>query len=110
MTHEIEPRIRTVPSNWQGAVLVCRKCSKKLGGGFGPKGKQSLAKALRQAGGGKKRRKDSFGVLEVGCLGVCPRGAVTVIDGAQPERWLLVPEGADVEAVLAQLKHAPLQA
>ncbi len=96
MTIEIEPKIRTVPSHWQGAVLVCRKCSKKMGGGFGPKGKQSLAKALLKEKQSKKGRKGSFGVVEVGCLGVCPRRAVTLIDGARPGRWLLVPEGADV--------------
>lgn len=104
MTVPTEPRFRTIPSNWQGAAIVCRKCSKKLGGGFGPKGKQSLAKALRKAGKGKKGRKASFGVVEVGCLGVCPRGAVTLIDGSQPDRWLLVPQGADVDTILADLR------
>lgn len=103
MTVAIEPRFRTIPSNWQGAAIVCRKCSKKLGGGFGPKGKQSLAKALRKASQGKKGRKAAFGVVEVGCLGVCPRGAVTLIDGSSPGRWLLVPEGADADTVLASL-------
>ena len=106
MTASVEPRFRTIPSNWQGAIIVCRKCSKKLGGGFGPKGKQSLAKALRKEKQSKKGRKGSFGVVEVGCLGFCPRGAVTLIDGAQPGRWLLVPEGADVGA-LAERLSAP---
>ena len=103
MTRTTEPRIRSIPSNWQDAIIVCRKCSKKLGGGFGSKGKQSLAKALRMARGGKKGRKASFGVIETGCLGVCPRGAVTLIDGARPERWLLVPEGADAEDILSNM-------
>ncbi len=39
---------RTVRSRWSGTVLVCRKRSKKLGGGFGPEGKRPLAKALRK--------------------------------------------------------------
>ncbi len=103
MTFDIEPRLRSIPSNWQGAVIVCRKCSKKLGGGFGDQRKQSLAKALRNAKHSKKGRKGSFGVVEVGCLGVCPRGAVTLIDGARPGRWLLVPEGADVAGVVESL-------
>ena len=84
-------------------AVVCRKCSKKLGGGFGDKGKQSLAKALRKAKESKKGRKGSFGVVEVGCLGVCPRGAVTMIDPANPERWLLVPKGADAAALADDL-------
>lgn len=99
----VEPRFRTIPSNWQGAVMVCRKCSKRLGGGFGPKGKQSLAKALRQEKRSKKGRKGSFGVVEVPCLGICPRGAVTLIDGARPERWLIVPKGEDVAVLADQL-------
>lgn len=103
MTRITEPRIRTVPSNWQGAVLVCRKCSKKIGGGFGPKGKQSLAKALRKAKRSQKSRKGSFGVVEVTCLGVCPRDAVTVIDASAPQQWLVVPNGADVEALASTL-------
>lgn len=103
MTGTTEPRFRSVPSNWQDAIIVCRKCSKKLGGGFGPKGKQSLAKALRKASGSRKGRKGSLGVVEVGCLGVCPRDAVTLIDGAQPDRWLLVPRGADIELLVEQI-------
>lgn len=90
---------RALASRWQGAVLVCAKCSKKLDGGFGPKGRTSLAKALRKRFGLKKGRKAPFGVIEVKCLGVCPRGAVTLIDTSHPDRWRLVPAGADVEAV-----------
>ena len=46
-----------VRSNWQQAVLVCRKCSKKLDGGFGPRGDERLAKALRRHLSIKKGRK-----------------------------------------------------
>lgn len=93
----------SVRSNWSNAVLVCAKCSKKLGGGFGPKGKASLAKALRRHLGLKKGRKGAAGIVEVKCLGVCPRGAVTVVNGAQSREWLLVPEGADLDAVAEEL-------
>ncbi len=93
----------SVRSNWSNAVLVCSKCSKKLDGGFGPKRKTPLAKALRKHLGLKKGRKGAAGVVEVKCLGVCPRGAVTVINGAQAREWLLVPEGADLDAVAAEL-------
>jgi predicted metal-binding protein len=94
---------RHVPSNWEHTILVCAKCSKKLGGGFGPKGKQPLAKALRKHLGLKKGRKGAAGIVEVKCLGVCPRGAVTVVDAGGPREWLLVPEGADLDAVAAEL-------
>ncbi len=92
-----------VRSNWANAVLVCAKCSKKLDGGFGPKGKAPLAKALRKQLALKKGRKGAAGVVEVKCLGVCPRGAVTVVNGAQAREWLIVPEGADVAELAAEL-------
>jgi predicted metal-binding protein len=96
-----------VRSNWSNAILVCSKCSKKLDGGFGPKGRAPLAKALRKHLGLKKGRKGAAGIVEVKCLGVCPRGAVTVVNGAQAREWLLVPEGADLDAVAAELGLNP---
>lgn len=89
-----------VKSNWSTALLMCAKCSKRINGGFGKKGKQSLAKALRQQLGVKRFRKSPVGVVEVKCLGVCPRGAVTLVDARDPGNWRLVPVGADL-AVLA---------
>ncbi|QDX25098.1 (2Fe-2S) ferredoxin domain-containing protein [Sphingomonas suaedae] len=93
-----------VRSNWSSAVLVCAKCSKKLDGGFGPKGRQSLGKALRKHLHLKKGRKAMAGIVDVKCLGVCPRGAVTVVNGAASREWLLVPAGADLDAVAAELE------
>lgn len=94
---------RSVRSNWSNTVLVCSKCSKKLGGGFGPKGRTPLAKALRKHLGLRKGRKGTAGIVEVKCLGVCPRGAVTVVNGAASREWLLVPEGAALDAVAEEL-------
>ncbi len=96
-----------IRSNWSNAVLVCAKCSKKLGGGFGPKGRTPLAKALRKHLGLKKGRKSVVGIVEVKCLGVCPRGAVTVVNGAASREWLLVPEGADLDTVAGELGLNP---
>jgi predicted metal-binding protein len=95
--------LKTVRSNWSGTILVCAKCSKKLDGGFGPKGKTSLAKALRKQFGLKKGRKGAAGIVEVKCLGMCPRGAVTVVNGTQSREWLIVPEKADLDTVAAAL-------
>ncbi|WP_277981811.1 (2Fe-2S) ferredoxin domain-containing protein [Sphingomonas phyllosphaerae] len=97
MTNEVRAR-------WGGALLVCGKCSKKLGGGFGRKGKQSLAKALRDEPGLGKGRRAALGVIEVRCLGVCPRGAVTMVDTRVPDRWRLVDAGADVAALAGSLR------
>jgi predicted metal-binding protein len=90
-------------SNWDRAWLVCAKCSRKLDGGFGPKGKTPLAKALRRELGVGKGRKASLGVVEVKCLGVCPKRAVTLVDSADPHRWHLVEAGEDVAEVARKL-------
>lgn len=96
----LKPRVR---SNWTRTILVCAKCSKKIGGGFGAKGKTSFAKALRQQVGAGKGRKAAVGIVEVKCLGICPKRAVTVVDGSRPREWVLVPEGADIGAVAHEL-------
>lgn len=93
----------SVRSDWRGTVLVCAKCTKKAGGGFGDKGKTPLAKALKKHLGARKGRKSPIGILEVRCLGVCPGGAVTVVDGNNPRQWLLVRPGTDITEVAAQL-------
>ncbi|MET0372036.1 MAG: (2Fe-2S) ferredoxin domain-containing protein [Sphingobium sp.] len=92
-----------VRSDWRNVVLVCRKCSKKLDGGFGPGGDQRLAKALKKRLAIGKGRKARAGLAEVGCLGVCPKGAVTVVDGAHSRHWLLVRPGADLDALAQTL-------
>lgn len=94
-----------VRAHWAGALLVCGKCSKKLSGGFGRKGKQSLAKALRDEPGMGKGRKAAVGVVETRCLGVCPRGAVVLVDTRTPHSWRIVAPGADVEALAAGLRE-----
>lgn len=94
---------KRVSSNWTSAVLVCAKCSKKLDGGFGDKGGTALDKALRKRLG--KGRKASIGVTAVKCLGVCPKGAVTVIDSRRPQEWMIVRAGTPVEQVVAQLSE-----
>jgi predicted metal-binding protein len=94
---------RHIHSNWDHAVLVCRKCSKKLDGGFGEKGHTSLAKALRKHLALKKGRKAAAGIIEVGCLGICPKGAVTVVNGAQSREWLIVRPDASLDALAEEL-------
>lgn len=88
-----------IRSHWDAALLVCGKCSKKIGGGFGLRGKRSLTKALRDEPGFGKGRKAAIGVVETRCLGICPKGAVTLVDSRRPGRWRIVPAGADVTAL-----------
>ncbi|MEH3159725.1 MAG: (2Fe-2S) ferredoxin domain-containing protein [Sphingomonas taxi] len=96
------PQLKRVRSEWQGAVLVCGKCSKKLDGGFGRKGRTGLAKVLRKILGLKKGRKAALGVVETRCLGICPCGGVALVDGRDPGHWLVVPLGANVAELAAR--------
>ncbi len=91
-----------VRARWGKAVLVCAKCSKKLGHGFGDDGKP-LAKALRRHLKLKNGPKSAAGVVQVKCLDVCPKGAVVVVDGERPGDWLLVRPGDDLDAVAERL-------
>lgn len=96
-----------IRSNWNNAVLICRKCSKKLDGGFGRDSDERLGKALRRHLAMKKGRKAAAGLVEVNCLGVCPKGAVTVVNGAQTREWLLVRPGADLDELARTLGLMP---
>ena len=102
--------IRQARSDWRAVVLVCGKCSKKIGGGFGRKGRTALAKALRKAIGLGKGRKSRAGIVETKCLGLCPKGAVTVVDTRVPGDWLIIPAGVDVDSVRQRLSHRDIDA
>lgn len=96
--------IVALPARWRASVLVCAKCEKKLDKkGFGPKGDKRLSKLLRKRFGGGKGRKAGIGMISTGCLKVCPRYAVTVVDGARPRDWLIVQAGTPIEQVEARL-------
>ncbi len=94
--------LQATKAPWNGVALVCRKCSKKLGGGFGPDGSQKLAKALRSALKSEGRRR-ALRIVDVGCLGLCPKRAVTVVGPAAPGHVLAVPARADASEVLRAL-------
>lgn len=93
----------SVPSKWRGAVLVCGKCSRKLGGGFGPNGETALAKLLKKRAGKGKAYRLPYGVVETGCLKLCPKGAVVAIDARRPGEWHLIRPGESIEAVALRL-------
>ena len=103
---------KQVRNDWRDVVLVCRKCSKKLDGGFGPDGGQVLAKALRKslatlagvAYGKVKARRRDIAVVEVGCLDICPKKAVVMVKCSDPNIMFLVPKGADMDDVLDRLR------
>ena len=86
-------------------ALVCGKCSRKLGGGFGHKGRHGLKFVLRDALKAAGRRRE-LRVIEVGCLNLCPKRAVSVVLTAQPGAVLAVPAGTDPAALLALIAPA----
>lgn len=92
-----------VRSKWSHAVMVCRKCSKKLDGGFGPAGKDRLAKYLRRSLSATKGRKSRIGIIEVPCLDVCPKKAVVVIDSRRPQQWQIIGTDDDVAQLATSL-------
>lgn len=93
--------MKRLRSNWQGAILVCAKCQKKLKrGGFGDKGTQTLAEALREYCGLKKGRKGRLGVVEVKCLDICPKRAVVALNAAQTGVWQVIEPGSDMAHVV----------
>ena len=85
--------------------MVCGKCSRKLKGGFGKKGKHDLADVLKGALKEAGRRRE-MRVVEVGCLGLCPKRAVTAVSSVRPDQVLTIPEGADPMSVIARLTPA----
>lgn len=97
--------IPTVQAPWRNIAMVCGKCSRKLRGGFGKKGKHDLADVLRGALKEAGRRRE-LRVVEVGCLGLCPKRAVTAVSSIQPAQVLAIPAGTDPALVLAQLNPA----
>ncbi len=95
--------LRPISAKTRSVLLVCSKCTKKVGGGFGKKGNQPLSKQLRKLAGAGKGRKVELLVLETGCLKLCPKGSVVVVNGAEPQKWMIVPAGTEVSVIADQM-------
>lgn len=98
--------IKSTDTQWRDVVLVCRKCSKKLDGGFGPDGDLTLKKALRKylhLKKGKKGRKGELTITGTDCFDICPKDAVVAVNTAQPKKLLIIPVGADLFEVKTRL-------
>jgi predicted metal-binding protein len=91
---------------WQDVVLVCRKCARKLDGGFGKHGDATLRAELKQALRAAGRRRQ-VRVMETGCFSVCPKHAVSVMQGSRPGEILVVPEGTAAADLLRRLDRLP---
>jgi hypothetical protein len=89
-------------ASWRDLVIVCRKCGGRLKGGFGEDGRDDLRSVLRDGLRAVGRKRD-VRVIETGCLGICPKGAVVAIRGSEPGRILLVPQGQTPGRILETL-------
>ncbi|MGD0108970.1 MAG: hypothetical protein ABSC06_33805 [Rhodopila sp.] len=81
------------PTPWCEVIILCRKCGKKCGGGFGPKRKDSLKTVLRQALRDTGRRRQ-IRVMETSCLGICPKNGVTALNATRPGAIHVIKAGA----------------
>jgi predicted metal-binding protein len=97
------PAARATP--WRTVLVICRKCGKKLDGGFGRKRKESLKSVLRQNFRDAGRRRD-IRICETACLGVCPKGGVTALNATHPGTIHVIPAGADVAEAIQTLLAA----
>jgi len=95
-----------IRSNWSHAILVCKKCSKKVrkrGVRFGRDG-DSFPKALKKQLGAKKGRKGKLGIVEVSCLDICPKNGIVLVDSRTPGQWRIIKPEADIDELARQLE------
>ena len=97
------PGIRTVTTRSDTLVAICRKCGKKVGGGFGDGGRTSLAKALKKALDLPKWQRSPIRIVETGCMKLCPKGAVAVTTSGDARLVYVVPAGTPVGEVAGVL-------
>jgi predicted metal-binding protein len=90
---------RTYASPWQGKlVLACRKCQRKLKGDAHLKALANLKKTVKQAN--RQRGGDQLQILNVKCMDLCPKNAVTVcVPEEGTNRLRLLRTDADIDTL-----------
>jgi predicted metal-binding protein len=96
------PLDRFRPTPWNTVILLCGKCARKINGGCGPKKKQTLKDALRAELKADGRRRQ-VQIIEMRCIGICPKKAVTALNASSPGRILTVPKGTHPKDALTLL-------
>lgn len=95
--------IRTVTTPSTTLVAICKKCGKKMGGGFGDGGGKSLAKALKTHLDLPKWKRSPIRIVETGCTKLCPRRAVAVTTSRDPTLVFVIPQETPVGEIAAHL-------
>jgi predicted metal-binding protein len=94
--------IRARPTPWNTVILLCGKCARKMDGGYGAKGKETLRTILTGAVWEKGRRRD-VRIVETRCLGICPKKAVTALNAGRPGTILTIPKGTSANEAMELL-------
>lgn len=94
---------KTYITPWTNVLLLCGKCGKKMKGGYGEAGKDSLRNILRDELKATGHKRDTR-VIETKCMGICPKNAVTALNAGAPGRILTIPKGMDADEALDLLK------
>jgi predicted metal-binding protein len=88
---------------WRTVILTCGKCARKMNGGYGPKGKDTLRTALNTALREAGHRREIH-IVETRCMGICPKKATTMLNASRPDAIMTVPKGTPVAAVMGLLR------
>jgi hypothetical protein len=88
------------PTAWTTVILLFGKCARKMKGGYGHKGKETLRALLRTQPKAAGYRR-SVRVIETRCPGSCPKQAA--LNATRPARLLTIPKGTTADEALAQL-------
>lgn len=96
------PAIRSRPTPWTTIILTCAKCSRKLEGGYGEKGRDTLRSSLNDElrENGQRRQ---VRVVETKCFGICPRKAVVAVNASHPGQLMTIPRGTPAPEALRSL-------
>jgi hypothetical protein len=90
------------PTSWKSITLVCGKRVRKMKGGYGAKGRDTLRTMLREALREHGRRRDC-GIIEKRYTGICPRKAVTALNAERPDTLFAIPKGTSPNEALSHL-------
>ncbi|HEY3704658.1 MAG TPA: hypothetical protein VGL22_06315 [Terracidiphilus sp.] len=93
--------MKTYPAPWEGALLLaCRKCQKKLKGDKRFRALAKLRKTVKRLN--QQHPGSPLHVINVGCMDLCPRHAVTICDAAQnPEALMILRSEDDLQALVS---------
>jgi predicted metal-binding protein len=100
--------VGTRSTPWKTILLLCGKCARKLDGGFGPKGNDTLKAIMRTELSARDLRRQ-VRIIETRCMGICPKKAVTALNASAPGTLLTVPRKTPAAEALTLLMQGDRQ-